>query len=178
MQPLTTARLIVRSFRQADWPAVLSYTGNPAVMTYLPEGVFNGEAARAFVTQNEGESARAFGVELRQTGQLIGHISFHPWFGNQTYEIGWVFHPDFYGQGLATEAANAMIQFGFETLHLHRIIATCQPENPASQRVMEKIGMRREGHFKQCIYRGNNVWWDEYFYAILAQEWAHLAQKS
>ena len=36
---------------------------------------------------------------------------------------------------------------------------------------MEKIGMRREGHFRQCIYRQENVWWDEYFYAILAKEW-------
>ena len=52
------------------------------------------------------------------------------------------------------------------SMNVHRIIATCQPENIPSYRVMEKIGMRREGFFKKCIPKGN-VWWDEYYYAIL-----------
>ena len=56
----------------------------------------------------------------------------------------------------------------------HRVIATCQPENPASYRVMEKIGMHREGHFRKFIYRGENLWWDELFYAILDEEWYAL----
>ena len=65
----------------------------------------------------------------------------------------------------------ALLKHGFESLHLHRIIATCQPENAPSYRVMEKLGMRREGHFRQCFYRGEDHWWDEYFYAILEDEW-------
>ena len=108
---------------------------------------------------------------LKETGQLIGHMVFHPWFAPRTYEIGWVFHPGWHGRGYATEAARALLDYGFRELGLHRIIATCQPENPASYRVMEKIGMRREGHFRKCIYRGGETWWDEYFYAILAEEW-------
>ena len=80
-------------------------------------------------------------------------------------------HPISQGKGYATEAANALLWYGFETLQAHRIIATCQPENPASYRVMEKIGMNREGHFRKCNYRGQNIWWDEYFYAILDEEW-------
>jgi len=56
-------------------------------------------------------------------------------------------------------------------LHLHRIIATCQPQNVASWRVMEKLGMRREAHFRKCLRRPENQWWDEYFYALLDEEW-------
>jgi len=55
-------------------------------------------------------------------------------------------------------------------MKLHRIIATCQPENTSSYRVMEKIGMRREGYFKKCIPT-EKEWWDEYYYAILKEEW-------
>ena len=66
---------------------------------------------------------------------------------------------------------------GFETLGLHRVIATCQPENTASWRVMEKLGMRREAHFRKGHYRGA-TWWDEYFYALLAKEWPSASSVS
>jgi RimJ/RimL family protein N-acetyltransferase len=56
-------------------------------------------------------------------------------------------------------------------LKAHRVIATCQPENVASWRVAEKLGLRREGHFRACLYRAPGVWWDEYFYALLAEEY-------
>ncbi|GFN33545.1 hypothetical protein PCURB6_38050 [Paenibacillus curdlanolyticus] len=56
-------------------------------------------------------------------------------------------------------------------MRIHRLIATCQPDNPPSYRVMEKIGMQREGYFKQCIPHGDNEWWDEYYYAILENKW-------
>ena len=64
-----------------------------------------------------------------------------------------------------------MLDYAFEVRDAHRVIATCQPDNVASYRVMETIGMRREAHFRQCIHRGGDEWWDEYFYAILASEW-------
>ncbi len=71
--------------------------------------------------------------------------------------------------GYATEAAQAMLHNGFSTMSLHRIIATCQPENVPSWRVMEKLGMRREGFFKKCIPSEEGLW-DEYYYAILREE--------
>lgn len=110
-------------------------------------------------------------VALKADKVLIGHIVFHPWFAPQTHEIGWVFNKRYHGQGYATEAAYALLEYGFERLRLHRVIATCQPENVPSYRVMEKLGMRREGHFQKCIYRGESRWWDEYFYAMLEEEW-------
>lgn len=168
---LQTCRLTIRQFTAADAPAVYAYTSNPQVMTYIPEGPLSAEQARAFVEQHSGADARAVAVVRSADHQLVGHLSFHPWFAPQTYEIGWVFHPEFHGQGYASESAQALLDYGFESLELHRIVATCQPENPASARVMAKIGMRCEGHFRQCIYRENGVWWDELFYAILREEW-------
>lgn len=167
---IETKRLLVRHFEFHDWQAVHEYTSDHSVMTYIPEGVFSEEDAKDFVTQNCCDHARAFPVLLRDNNCLIGHISFHKYFGDHTYEIGWVFNPKYYNRGYASEAAKAILKYGFEEMKLHRIVATCQPENPPSYRVMEKIGMRREGFFKKCIPHGDG-WWDEYYYAILAEEW-------
>jgi RimJ/RimL family protein N-acetyltransferase len=158
-------------FQRHDWQAVYEYTADPAVMVYIHEGPFTAAQAQAFVAENIGEQARAVAVLLKPADLLIGHMVFHPWEAPQTYEIGWVFHRAYHGQGYATEAAGAVLQYGFATLHLHRIIATCQPQNVASWRVMEKLGMRREAHFRKCFRRPDNGRWDEYFYALLAEEW-------
>lgn len=168
---IETQRLRIRSFQRNDWQAVYDYTSDPAVMMYIPEGSFSLEQAEAFVADNLDEQARAVAVLLKTDDLLVGHMLFHPWFAPQTYEIGWVFNRAYHGQGYATEAALALLQYGFESLHLHRIIATCQPENVASWRVMEKLGMRREAHWRKCIRRPENQWWDEYFYALLEEEW-------
>ncbi|MBU8771755.1 GNAT family N-acetyltransferase [Cytobacillus oceanisediminis] len=166
---LKTERLIIRKFKSEDWQAVYEYTSNPEVMKYIPGGIFTEEAAKEFICENT-EKAEHFPVLLKNGDVLIGHLAFHKYFGDHTYEIGWVFNPKFYNKGYATEAAYAALKYGFEELGLHRIIATCQPENPPSYRVMEKIGMRREGCFKKCIPHGDE-WWDEYYYAILKEEW-------
>ncbi|SIR73823.1 Protein N-acetyltransferase, RimJ/RimL family [Micromonospora avicenniae] len=84
-------------------------------------------------------------------------------------EIGYLIHPDRWGQGLATELAALLVELGFRTAELHRIQATTRPDNPASRRVLEKIGMRSEGRFREHLFvRG--VWWDSLCYAILATD--------
>jgi [ribosomal protein S5]-alanine N-acetyltransferase len=166
---IETERLIIRDFQEEDWRELFAYTSNPRVMEYIPEGVFKEEDARKFVKENR-ESARNYPVIVKENKRLAGHIVFHPYFGTHTYEIGWVMNPKFHNMGIASEAAYAVLKHGFEQMGLHRIIATCQPENIASFRVMEKIGMRREGYFKKCIPHGDG-WWDEYYYAILGEEW-------
>lgn len=171
IQPLETQRLIIRHFELQDWEAVHAYTGDATVMNFVEEGQMSEAQSKQFVEKNSSDQAEAFPVLLKAQNRLIGHMIFHPWFGHLTYEIGWVFHPNYHGNGYATEAAKALLRYYFENLQGHRVIATCQPENPASYRVMEKIGMKREGHFRKCIYRGENMWWDEYFYAILDEEW-------
>ncbi|MFJ6207575.1 GNAT family N-acetyltransferase [Lysinibacillus sp. NPDC092081] len=168
---IKTKRLLIREFEIQDWQAVYEYTSNPTVMEYIPEGVFNEEEAKKFVSENSGEKAKYFPIILLSENIVIGHITFHQYFGDHTYEIGWVLNPNYYNNGYASEAARAVLDYGFKEMKLHRIIATCQPENIPSYRVMEKIGMRREGYFKKCIPNGDE-WWDEYYYAVLDEEWA------
>ena len=174
---IKTKRLLIRKFEVKDWQAVYEYTSDINVMKYIPEGVFSEEDAKEFVNRNIGDKAEKFPVFLIDEDILIGHIFFDKYFGEHTYEIGWVFNPKYYNKGYASEAAKAILKFGFEKMKLHRIIATCQPQNIPSYRVMEKIGMRREGYFKKCIPNGIE-WWDEYYYAILAEEWKSASNVS
>ncbi|WP_313798951.1 GNAT family protein [Cytobacillus sp.] len=167
---IKTERLIIRNFELDDWKAVHAYTSKKSVMKYMPEGVLTEKETKEFINRNIGDSAEKFAVILADEDILIGHVEFFKYFGEHSYEIGWVFNPEYYNKGYATEAASAIVKYGFEDLKLHRIVATCQPENIPSYRVMEKIGMRREGYFKKCIPHGDQ-WWDEYYYAILAEEW-------
>lgn len=174
--PIETQRLHIRSFVPDDWPALFSYMSDAKTTYFLPEGTLDEEQARAFVTENCGDTAQAFALIHKSTQQLIGHIIFHPWFAPKTYELGWVIHPAYRGHGYVPEAAAALLHYSFTGLMLHRVIATCQPDNKPSYRVMEKIGMRREGWFQKCIPREDGSWWDEYFYAILEEEWYAAAR--
>lgn len=85
---ITTERLIIRKFTYDDWQAVHSYTGDANVMKYIPEGVFSDEDAKKFVIEYSNENARYFPVMLKKDRTLIGHIVFHKYFGEHTYEIG------------------------------------------------------------------------------------------
>jgi RimJ/RimL family protein N-acetyltransferase len=169
--PLQTPRLALRAIRRADWPAIHRYMSDPVVTRWLPEGLMDKAQAQAFASKNAGRSAKALAVIERDSGELVGHMVFHPWFGHAAHEIGWVVSRGSQGQGYATEAARALLEYAFSTLRRHRVIATCQPENPASWRVMEKLGMRREAHFRQGLHQASGEWWDEYFYALLADEY-------
>ncbi len=166
---IKSQRIVIREFEPHDWQAIYAYTSDKNVMKYIPEGVFSEEDAKNFVSKNM-DDAKNFPVVLIDENILIGHMVFHPYFGKHTYEIGWVFNPKYYNKGYASEAAQALLNYGFKDMQLHRIIATCQPQNIPSYKVMEKIGMRKEGYFKQCIPHGDD-WWDEYYYAVLAKEW-------
>jgi [ribosomal protein S5]-alanine N-acetyltransferase len=167
---IETDRLLIRKFKYEDWQDVYAYTSDANVMKYIPEGMFSKDDAKKFVNENIKENAKNFPVVLKNEKILIGHIVFLNYFGDHTYEIGWVFNSLYHQKGYASEAAKAIVDYGFNTMKLHRIIATCQPENTSSYRVMEKIGMRREGYFKKCIPTEKG-WWDEYYYAILKEEW-------
>jgi RimJ/RimL family protein N-acetyltransferase len=171
LTPLQTPRLVLRPITLADWPAIHRYMSDPTVTRWLPEGRLDEAQTQAFTRKNAGRSATAVAVIEGESAQLVGHMPFHPWFGHATHELGWVIAADRQGRGYATEAARALMDFAFTTLACHRVIATCQPENVASWRVMEKLGMRREAHFRRGLYRETGEWWDEYFYALLADEY-------
>lgn len=165
---LETVRLILRPLQPDDWQAVLSYTVDPAVLRYLPERLALREpAADAELISCPDK----FAVNLKIDGAFIGHLLFcHHDSEQLAREIGWVISPPYQRHGYATEAAAAVLQHGFQTLGLQRIVAACDSRNLASIRVMEKLGMRREAHFKDCLFR-QGEWIDEYLYAIRAAEW-------
>lgn len=167
---LMTKRLYIRPFEKQDWLAVYEYVSLPGVMAYMPTGVLNETEVKKLVDQHSGHNAQKHAIVLKEENRLIGHIEFFRYFGTHTYEIGWVLNPKYQNKGYTTEAAKAVVNYGFEEMRLHRIVATCQPENIPSWKVMEKVGMRREGLFKKCIPHGEQ-WWDEYAYGVLAEEW-------
>jgi ribosomal-protein-alanine N-acetyltransferase len=168
---LETQRLTLRRFTASDGPAIYRYMGDPMVTRWLPRGRLDKAGAQTFAERNARRRPRAIAVVERASGELVGDMDFHPWLGRGTREIGWIIDRPHQRRGYATEAARALLAHAFETLRCHRVVATCQPENVASWRVMDKLGMRREAHFRQHLPRETGEWWDEYFYALLADEY-------
>lgn len=136
---LQTPRLVLRPIVLADWPAIHRYMSDPIVTRWLPEGLLDEAQAQAFAQKNAGRSARAVAVIERESNQLVGHMVFHPWFGRATHTIGWAIASGHQGRGYATEAARTLMDFAFSTLGCHRMVATCQPENAASWRVLRVV---------------------------------------
>ena len=172
LDPIETPRLVLRPFLPDDWRAVHAYASDPAVMRYIPGGAMTEDQTKTFIAEQAAAEATVAAI-LKAEDRLIGHLPFHPWYEAQPqiFVLGWIFNPRYHGQGYATEAAAALLRHGFETLGLHRIVATCQPENGASWRVMEKLGMRREAHFRQCFQVDATTWLDEYVYALIEEDW-------
>ncbi|WP_409250878.1 GNAT family N-acetyltransferase [Bacillus sp. SCS-153A] len=91
-------------------------------------------------------------------------------FHNQAGEIGYVLNPKCWGNGFAVEAAKLVVGFGFQELNLHRIYATCNPENAGSIRVLEKLGLKKEGTMRHHL-KMKDGWRDSHLYSILENEW-------
>ncbi|MEF2508850.1 GNAT family protein [Vibrio mimicus] len=160
---IETQNLIIRSFLPNDVDDVFEYMSNPDATYYLPEGVMSRESVTLLISETD----KHFAIVNKDYEKVVGHLAFYAWSGEHTYEIGWVINPLYQRKGIALEAAYQTLKFGFETLGVHRVVAAAQPENLASYGLMEKLGMVREGHFRQCIPKGDGAWWDEYFYSML-----------
>jgi RimJ/RimL family protein N-acetyltransferase len=172
-----TPRLRLREFVEADWPAVLAYQSDPRYLTYYPWTERTEAEVRAFVNRFLTWQAAhprlkyQLAVTLRDGGSLIGNCGIRlPEAGAPSADLGYELAPQHWGHGYATEAAWAMVGFGFETLGLHRIWGECAPENLASRRVMEELGMRCEGRMRGTR-RFKGRWWDTLVYAVLEDEW-------
>lgn len=174
---LVGKRLILRELVEEDWPAVHDYSSRPEVVRYQPWGPNTPEESRATLASMMAHaratprSQHHLAVTLRNGGRLVGEVQFkvHSVDHGQG-EIGYFLHPDVWSQGYATEAARLLLAFGFAELRMHRIMATCDPRNSASWRVLEKLGMTREGHLRQTM-RLRDGWRDSLVYSILVDEW-------
>ena len=177
---LTTERLILQDFVESDWKAVLAYQQKPLYLRYYEWTERTPDAVRGFVQMfldHQKQDPRIkfqFAVTLKSTGQLIGNCgvrreSAEACEGDMGYELD----PDHWGKGYATEAARAVLHFGFSDMGLSRISASCVADNTGSAHVLEKLGMQQEGRLRQNEhYKGR--WWDTLLYAILHEEWQAL----
>ncbi|MEU7475566.1 GNAT family protein [Lentzea sp. NPDC042327] len=176
--PIKTDRLLLRPFTPADLDDYAAYRTDPEVNRYLltvvtdRAGTSELLARKAAQTELTGDGqGLSLAVHWPEAGRVVGDVVLK-WLSEEHRqgEIGYVFNPEFQGRGLAGEAAGALLRFGFEELGLHRVIARAAPGNEASWRVMERLGMRREAHYRQNrVVKGE--WADLYTYAVLAQEW-------
>ncbi|MFE0026124.1 GNAT family N-acetyltransferase [Amycolatopsis sp. NPDC059021] len=176
--PITTERLLLRPFRPEDLDALNSFQSRADVARYLYWGPRSrAESAAALAKRvhsstlsGEGQLL-AVAVELASTGQLIGDLNLEYLSAEHRQgEIGFVFHPDHHGKGLAAEAATELLRLGFEDLGLHRIRGRCDGRNTASAALMERLGMRKEAHLRENeMVKGE--WTDELVFAMLDHEW-------
>jgi|SRR5581483_4969284 RimJ/RimL family protein N-acetyltransferase len=178
---LMTARLILRPFTLDDAPRVQMLAGarQVAEMTgHMPHPYPDG-AAEEWIYSHAAEWKRGEGVTFaiarRDNGELIGAIglTIHP--AHRRAEMGYWLGVPYWNQGYMTEAARAVLQFAFETLHLNRVYASHFRRNPASGRVMQKIGMTYEGTLRRHFVRWDKVE-DLVYYGILAEEWKNQTE--
>ncbi|SES12807.1 aminoglycoside 6'-N-acetyltransferase [Pedococcus cremeus] len=182
--PITTDRLVLRSFRPGDEADVFAYRSVPEVVRFIPgdprttDEVADLVAERASAGRLDVDRpALTLAVELggRVVGDVLIHLAGPNGVDLRQVEIGWVFAPDVAGNGYATEAARALVRVSFEELGVHRVWARVEPRNEPSVRLCERLGMRREGVLKQASwFKGE--WTDLAFYALLADEYRPAQQ--
>jgi RimJ/RimL family protein N-acetyltransferase len=170
---IETARLRLRPIGLHDVEAVLSYATDLEWARYLPvPQPYLREHAEQFVASQvllDRERHPAWGIEY--AGVVIGGINVRFYFANQVGEMGYSLARSHWGQGLTTEAARAVLNAAFSVYSdLRRVRAMADARNTGSLRVMEKIGMIREGTLRQNrITRGEAA--DEVWCGILRSEW-------
>ena len=173
--PILSKRLILRRFTHADIPDLLEFIAHPSVANEVRQfGPSQDEAKQYIDNQNdmqpfEKDKVFDLAIELKKTGQVIGLLTLIAK-NHRKGEIGYGLGIDYRGQGYATEAAGALIDYAFFVLKYHRIQAIASSSNPASWRVMERLGMQREGRLREATFNAGK-WFDLLYYGILKQEW-------
>jgi ribosomal-protein-alanine N-acetyltransferase len=182
-QELRTARLLLRSFERGDIPAIVRLAGTreiAATTLHIPHP-YDSAVAEDFIARMDAEcrqgNAAVFAVTSSSSGELCGACGLHVASAQQRAELGYWIGVPYWGRGLATEAAHAVVEFGFNTLGLHRIHASHFAGNIASGRVLEKIGMRHEGRSREHVQKwGRFV--DLENYGLLAAEFRSGTSKT
>ncbi len=180
MQPptLTTERLILRPFAATDATDVQRLAGAREVALntlHIPHPYLDGVAEAWIERIRQPEAPETvFAIVPRETGELAGAVGLVPKEHDKA-EIGYWIGVPYWGRGYATEAASAVIAYGFEQRGLNRIEACHFTRNPQSGRVLAKCGMQREGTWRQAIRK-----WDQYvdvtWWSILRSEWERRPQ--
>jgi RimJ/RimL family protein N-acetyltransferase len=179
---IATPRLILRRYTHADIPDILAFAAHPSVSRATPEIKATEAGVKHYIDQQNAcqpfEMGKCFdlAIELKEEKRVIGLVSAVRR-EHEQMEIGYALAVEYRGQGLATEAAEALVAYGFDILKLHRISARTGKHNTRSWRLMERIGMHREAHLRES-HQVNGEWDDEFIYAILAGEWKETRGES
>ena len=157
---ITTSRLTLREYTEADFEGVHSYAKDSETVQYMTWGPNTPKDTQDFIQLAIAQQIPEprinyhFVVKLKVTNQIIGGCGIHVRQSkHKGAEIGYCFNKQFWGQGFATETLGALLKFGFEKMQMHRIFARCDPDNRGSERVMQKNGLRKEAHFVQELWQ-------------------------
>lgn len=171
-QNLETERLFLRRLHNDDVDEVLALRGNADVMKYIPKPLAKTkEDALAHIAMIEDKIVQNIGINwgitLKGNSKIIGIIGIYKFYPeNHRAEIGYMSLPETYGKGYITEAIKEVVAYGFEQLNLHSIEAIIDPDNSASERVLQKNGFVKEAHILE-----NELWdgkfWDTVIYSLL-----------
>jgi len=178
---ISTRRLLLRDFTADDAPAVHAFDADPVLTRYRGGARVTEADTRAFIgrTQqwlsHDPRPIYALAMLLPARDELIGVVGLTITDQElRAAELWYRLARPHWGRGYATEAARAMLSFGFAALGLHRIAALCHPDNVGSWRVMEKLGMRREGRLRENVPSGDSTWRDSLLYAVIEHDWREL----
>jgi RimJ/RimL family protein N-acetyltransferase len=169
---LETGRLALRRFTLDDVPDILEFVSHPSVSRVVPEiGTTEGEVRQYVGAQGshplfEKDRCSDLAIERKEDGRVIGMLTLVVR-DHRKAEIGYALGVEHRGQGYAMEAARALMEYGFDSLDLHRIEAKTSSGNPESWQVMERLGMRREACLREAEMR-DGEWVDVMIYGILA----------
>jgi RimJ/RimL family protein N-acetyltransferase len=170
---IESERLRLTPFHKEDASDLYDYLSKEEVIRYEPYGVCTFEEAAA---QAELRACDEKFIAVRlKNGKLIGNLYFSKE-EFETWELGYVFNDTYWKNGYATEAARALLSYAFNEMGIRRVIAKCNPLNTNSWRLLERLGLRREGHLLKSVYffkdsEGNPIWHDTYEYGLLKEEW-------
>ncbi len=172
---LRTARMLLREMCESDWRSIQQYAGDRRVCRFMEWGPNTPKMTRNFVrsvlTEPGARPRYNFNLVMTLDGALIGavRITIRSMIEREA-DIGYILAEGHWGRGFASEASEALLRFGFDSLKMHRIYATCDPRNEASWHIMEKLGMTREARLREHK-RVRGTWRDSLLYAILDREW-------
>ncbi|MBS0220834.1 MAG: GNAT family N-acetyltransferase [Proteobacteria bacterium] len=173
MEAIETERLVLRNFQKHDAAGLLEYLHEPAASCFLSLALKDMREAEAEAERRSGED-EYIAVCLKGPGKLIGDLFAVP--EEDTFSVGWNFNLAFGGVGYAFEAATALFDHLFTARAARRLYAYVEDHNMSSRRLCEKLGMRREGLFKEFVsFRkdddGVPIYENTMQYAILRKEW-------
>jgi RimJ/RimL family protein N-acetyltransferase len=175
---LTSERLVLRRFRPDDLEAFVVYRSNPEIARYQSwETPYRRSQGRQFLRElravhpdTPGEWFQ-FAVALRRTDRLIGDCAAHVRADDpRQAEVGFTLAPEHHGYGYATEAVRRLLHYLLIERGKHRVSATCDDRNAPSAAVLERVGMRREGHLLESTW-SKGEWTSDLVYAVLRREW-------